>query len=107
VTRSRAELIARTETGRAASALTQARAEYIGSPGYLWRNANDYKVRPEIGIKHFAKLNTLAKGSHRKLEGTFHRWDDPPIAGVNGERAHPGSIYNCRCWAEPVLPQRY
>jgi SPP1 gp7 family putative phage head morphogenesis protein len=107
VTKARANLIARTETSRTATALAQARAEHIGSPGYIWRNSQDYKVRPELGIKHFAQLNTLAMGSHRKLEGTFHRWDTPPIAGTRGERAHPGGIYNCRCYPEPVIPNGY
>lgn len=107
VTKARANLIARTETSRAATAMTQARAEHIGSAGYIWRNANDYKVRPELGIKGFAKLNTLKMGSHRKLEGTFHAWNDPPIADPSGIRAHPGTIWNCRCWAEPVLPDKF
>lgn len=107
VTKARANTIARTETSRAATALTQVRAEYIGSPGYIWHNARDYKVRPELGIKHFAELNTLAMGSHRKLEGTFHKWTEPPIADPTGIRAHPGSIWNCRCYPEPVLGSAY
>ena len=107
VTKSRAETIARTEAGRASISFTQARAQFIGSEGYIWRTAGDYKVRPEIGIAHFAQLNTLARGSHRKLEGTFHKWTEPPIAGQRGERAHPGAIYNCRCFAEVVIPERF
>jgi SPP1 gp7 family putative phage head morphogenesis protein len=90
VSESHAMLIARTETGRTTSALTQARALHIGSEGYIWRTAMDADVRLE----------------HKKLEGTFHRWDAPPIAGENGERSHPGAIYNCRCFPEPVLPDR-
>lgn len=89
VTDSRAKLIARTETGRAASALTQARAEVIGSEGYIWRTAEDSDVR---------KL-------HKKLNGRFFRWDQPPVTGENGERSHPGAIYNCRCYPEPVIPE--
>lgn len=107
VTKSRANLIAATETSRAATAITQARAEYVGSPGYIWHNSQDFKVRPQIGIRNFALLNTLPMGSHRKLEGTFHGWNDPPIVDPTGIRAHPGSIWNCRCWAEPVLGPAY
>lgn len=107
VARSRAELIARTEVGRAATTFQQARAKAIGSEGYIWRAVMDYKTRPELGIHNFAKLNTLEMGSHRKLDGTFHKWDEPPIAGARGEHAHPGAIYNCRCYAEPVLPTTY
>lgn len=104
VTRARANLIARTTTSTAATSITQARAEFIGSPGYVWTSAEDYLVRPEIGIKHFAQLNKLAMGSHRKLNGTFHGWNDPPIADPTGIRAHPGQIWNCRCYPSPVLP---
>lgn len=104
VTVGRAQLIARTEVARAQSNFTEARAKHIGSKGYIWRTVGDSDVRPHIGIANFHKLNTLAHGSHRKLEGTYHTWDKPPIAGPKGERAHPGCIYNCRCFAEPVLP---
>jgi F like protein len=107
VTKSRAMLIARTETARAASGLTQARAVAIGSTHYVWRSMEDSDVRPRLGIKHFAQLNTLAHGSHRKLNGTIQSWSSPPIAGVNGERAHPGGIYRCRCYPEPILPSQY
>lgn len=90
VTKSRALLIARTESAKASSALTQARAEFVGSEGYIWRTAGDSDVRP----------------LHRKLEGKYFRWDDPPVIGENGERGHPGTIYNCRCFSEPILPDK-
>lgn len=89
VARSRAELIARTETARASSGLVEARARHVGSEGYVWRTAEDLDVR---------KL-------HRQHAGKFFRWDDPPIAGSSGERAHAGQIYNCRCYPEPVIPE--
>jgi SPP1 gp7 family putative phage head morphogenesis protein len=86
-TKSRANTIARTETSRAATTLTEARAVHIGSPGYWWRTAKDRDVRL----------------LHRELEGQFILWSRPPIAGSQGERAHAGAIYNCRCWPEPVI----
>jgi len=107
VSKSKAELIARTEVGRAAATFQQVRAQAIGSEEYVWRSAGDYKVRPEVGIKNFARLNTLQMGSHRKLTGRTFRWDDPPIIGTRGERGPPGTIYNCRCVAEPILPSSY
>lgn len=88
VTQSRAMLIARTETSRTATAMTESRAVYVGSEGYFWRTVGDSDVRP----------------LHRKLNGHFFKWDEPPVAGENGERSHPGAIYNCRCYPEPVLP---
>jgi SPP1 gp7 family putative phage head morphogenesis protein len=90
-TKARANLIARTEIGRARAELTRARAEHVGSAGYTWRTARDSDVRP----------------LHRKLEGTWHAWGDPPVAGERGERAHPGSIYNCRCWPEVDVPAEW
>jgi SPP1 gp7 family putative phage head morphogenesis protein len=88
VTSNRAKMIARTEVARTASLLTETRAKYIGSTGYIWRTSMDADVRDE----------------HKKLEGKVIAWDDPPVAGSNGERAHAGQIYNCRCWPEPILP---
>ena len=91
-TKSRANLIARTEISRAQSNFTQARAENFGSQGYIWRTSEDSDVRSD----------------HKELNGTFHKWDDPPIADQRAEvRAHPGCIYNCRCYAEPVVPDDY
>jgi uncharacterized protein with gpF-like domain len=104
ITVSRANTIARTETSRAASVLLQVRAEHLGSDGYQWVSVGDMETRPAIGTKHFAELNTLAKGSHRKLNGTVHKWNEPPIAAPNGTRAHPGQLWNCRCFAIPILP---
>lgn len=88
VTKGRANLIARTEVARTASALTQARATHIGSEGYIWRTSGDSDVRPE----------------HRKLNGKFFRWDDPPRAGTNGMKYHAGQGPNCRCYPEVVIP---
>ena len=88
VTKSRAMTIARTETSRTASLLLEARAQSIGSTHFRWWTVHDSDVRPE----------------HRRLHGKMFRWDDPPIIGTKGERGTPGTIYNCRCWAEPILP---
>lgn len=88
VTKSRANLIARTETSRAQGALTQVRAEAIGSDSYIWRTAEDEDVRP----------------SHRKLDGKVFKWSDPPECDP-GIRANPGGSYNCRCIAIPIIPE--
>lgn len=87
VARGKADLIARTEVGRCSSVLTQSRAEYVGSPGYIWRTVRDNDVRKE----------------HKHLEGTFHKWTQPPVAGTKGMRYHAGAGPNCRCYPEPVL----
>jgi SPP1 gp7 family putative phage head morphogenesis protein len=101
VTQARARLIARTEVSRTASLLTQSRATSVGSEGYIWRTVGDSDVRPALTLS--ASQRARFVGSHRKLEGKFIRWDNPPVSGQRGERAHAGQIYNCRCWPEPVI----
>lgn len=88
VTIARANLIARTETARTASALQTARAKHIGATHFVWHTARDWRVRP----------------LHKKLEGRTFAFDDPPIIGENGQTGLPGTIFNCRCFATPVLP---
>ncbi len=94
VTAARATLIARTETSRTAALLTETRAQHVGSTHYRWMTAGDADVRP----------------SHRALHGKIFRWDEPPEV-TEGEgrsariyRFNPGGIFNCRCWAYPLLP---
>jgi SPP1 gp7 family putative phage head morphogenesis protein len=86
VSKSRANLIARTEVARAASGLVQARATHVGSEGYVWRTANDRDVRK----------------SHKGMSGKFVRWDSPPV--LDKMRGHAGQFPNCRCYPEPVVP---
>ena len=86
VTKSRAELIARTEVGRASTVLTQVRAQAIGSDGYVWSGTLDGDERQ----------------SHRAMEGKFVRWDSPPT--LDGLTGHAGSLPNCRCVCLPVVP---
>lgn len=86
VTKSRADLIARTEVGRTSTLLTQARAEHVGSEGYKWITAGDSDVR----------------ASHKAMNGKFVQWDSPPT--LDGLTGHAGALPNCRCYCEPVLP---
>ncbi|HEN3430368.1 TPA: minor capsid protein [Yersinia enterocolitica] len=87
VAQSRANLIARTEIGRASQALTQARALSVGSDGYIWRTAEDGDVRH----------------SHAKMEGKFVAWTNPPT--LDGMTGHAGALPNCRCYCEVVIPE--
>ncbi len=94
VTVNRATLIARTETAKAQSAIVQARASYIGADRYYWRSARDSVVRE----------------AHKDLDrrsraGESFAWDDPPVAEAGGDRHHPGQFPNCRCYAEPIIPE--
>lgn len=86
VTASRATLIARTESAKASSVLTQARAVSIGSDSYIWRTTEDGDVRE----------------SHAEMEGEVVQWSQPPTLS-DGTTTHAGQIYNCRCFAEPIF----
>jgi SPP1 gp7 family putative phage head morphogenesis protein len=93
--KSRIHLIARTETAKAETAITQARAENIGVDWYEWRTSEDGRVRK----------------SHRKMDGVLCAFSDPPspeqLTGEPSAGAYPpGGIYNCRCLALPVIDIR-
>ena len=87
-----ARLISRTEGAKAMSALTQARAESTGHDWYIWHTSKDGRVRD----------------SHRNMNDVLCRFSDPPSPEkLVGEKdvGHygPGDIYNCRCYAAPVI----
>jgi SPP1 gp7 family putative phage head morphogenesis protein len=86
VTESRAKLIARTEVARTASGLTMARAQHVGITHYIWRSSKDGSVRE----------------SHKKMDGAIIPFDQPPEVEP-GEKYHAGMIYNCRCYAQPLI----
>lgn len=90
VSASRAKLIARTEVARTASILVQTRAEYVGSEAYVWRTTGDSMVR-EL---------------HRKMEGKVVYWNDPPQMEPSLGSYHAGQGPNCRCFPEPLIPDR-
>lgn len=91
--RASAKLIARTETGKTMEALTRARSENLGINWYVWRTAEDGdRVRP----------------SHRNMNGVLVRFDDPPspealIGESSVGKYNAGGIWNCRCYAEPLI----
>jgi SPP1 gp7 family putative phage head morphogenesis protein len=90
--RARAELIARTETSKASSALTEARCEELDIQWYVWRTSKDQRVRD----------------SHSLMDGVLVAWNDPPSPEtLNKERGygkyHAGNTFNCRCYPEPLI----
>lgn len=86
VTERRARFIARDQVAKLNGQLTENRQTELGIDEYIWRTSRDERVRE----------------SHRALEGTRHKWDEPPV--VDGQAVHPGESYNCRCSSEPVIP---
>jgi SPP1 gp7 family putative phage head morphogenesis protein len=89
VSKSSAMRLARTGVSSTATLLTKARAEHIGSEGYIWRTSRDADVRK----------------SHREMEGKFVPWKSPPT--LDGFTAHVGQFANCRCFPEPQIPERF
>lgn len=86
-------LLARTETAKAETAVTQARAESLGIGYYEWRTSEDGRVR----------------FSHKKMDGVLCKFSDAPapeaLAGEKSTLGHyaPGGCPNCRCLALPLV----
>lgn len=92
MTESHARLIARTETSKASTALTQVRASEAGLEWYVWRTSEDARVR----------------SAHAHMDGVVIPWSEAPAPEeLNGEKSqgnyHAGNIYNCRCYPEPLI----
>lgn len=62
--------------------VNELRQRGLGIQLYIWRSRDDGKVR----------------SAHAAHDDQIFSWDNPPEGG------HPGQAFNCRCVAEPVLP---
>ena len=92
LTEARAKLIARTETSKAHTALTEARSLSLNIPAYVWRTSKDERVRD----------------SHKHMEGVVIFWNDPPnpeklIGKKSYGNYHAGNIFNDRCYPSPII----
>ena len=101
----RARIIARDQTAKLNSALTQGRMADAGIETYIWSTSEDERVRGNP-----TGLYPKALPSHYVMNGKVCRWDDPTVWLENGEwvkRAgdapyfHPGMAIMCRCVAIP------
>jgi len=91
VSEGRARVLARDQIGKFNANLTEKRQTNLGITEYTWRTSKDGRVRDR----------------HEHLEGTKHKWSEPPITVTTGKRAgernHPGEDIQCRCYAEPDI----
>lgn len=88
--KSRAELTARDQTLKLYGQIQEERQTRAGIKQYIWTTSLDERVRED----------------HANLDGALIDWDDPPIVDTRtGRRGHPGSDFQCRCTAVPVLPE--
>ena len=113
----RAALIARDQTSKLYGTLTKKRQENAGLLWYVWRTAEDERVRGDPGGNY-----PDARPSHFCLNGKVCRWDDATVYADSVEEAkkgnwkarknmpegpgvelHPGEDINCRCYAEGVF----
>ena len=78
----KAKLIARDQTSKINSALTQQRQQALGVTEYVWRTSSDERVRE----------------SHKRNNGKTFRWNKPPKG-----TGHPGHDIQCRCVAQPII----
>jgi SPP1 gp7 family putative phage head morphogenesis protein len=90
--RSRTNLISRTETAKASSALTQARCERLSIEWYQWESSKDQRTRE----------------SHKNMHGVIVPWSQAPspevLVSEKSQGAYQaGEIYNCRCLVIPIL----
>jgi SPP1 gp7 family putative phage head morphogenesis protein len=83
VSESTATLIARTEVARANASFTQARAQAVGAPGYIWRTTMDGAERD----------------SHAKMNGKYVEYSKEPHL-IDGTTGHAGTFPNCRCYQD-------
>ena len=81
-TTKRARLIARDQSSKINSALSQQRQQNLGVEEYIWVTADDGRVRE----------------THKQNNGKRFRWDDPPK-----KTGHPGNDIQCRCVARPII----
>jgi SPP1 gp7 family putative phage head morphogenesis protein len=81
VSESRANLIARDQTGKLYGDLNRVRQTDLGITRYTWRTMRDNRVRDE----------------HEERDGEVFEWDGPP------EDGNPGEPIQCRCYAEPDI----
>lgn len=89
VTKSKANLLARDQVLKLNGQITQSRQVNAGITKYIWRTSGDERVRE----------------SHVALDGTTQSWDNPPVISDDGRTGHPGDDYQCRCTADPILPE--
>lgn len=102
----RAKIIARDQTAKLNSDLTQGRMADAGLETYIWDTAQDERVRGNPGGKYADALP-----SHWVMQGKICRWDNPAVCqNEQGEwvsrppeapTTHPGVAIMCRCVAIP------
>lgn len=86
----KARLIARTETAKLQSAITENRATNLGSVVYEWVASHDRRTRE----------------SHKEMDGVIVFWrPDAQKPLRDNMRGNAGEFPNCRCYGAPILDE--
>jgi SPP1 gp7 family putative phage head morphogenesis protein len=86
VSRNRGKMIARDQAYKFHAQTIEEWSRAAGSEEYLWAAHKDERTRP----------------GHARLDGTRHRYDNPPNTGRLEGFNRPGQAANCRCRMVPV-----
>ena len=79
ISRARARVIARDQTGKLYGQVNRTRQKNMGVTHYVWNDVGDRRVR----------------ATHAANHGDRFAWDNPPATG------HPGHEVQCRCYGDP------
>ena len=87
-------LIARTQYSKTLTAINETRSTSVGIKAYVWHSVGGPRVRD----------------SHKFMDDVICFWSEPPcpeqLAKIPMKEYsfyHPGGIYNCRRYSEPIL----
>jgi len=86
----KAKLIARTESAKLQTAITENNSKDLGSVCYRWRASNDKRTRP----------------SHKAMNNVIVFWrkdDEKPI--LDNMQGNAGEFPNCRCDTQPIFDE--
>ena len=85
----RARLIAQLETAKISATIQTERMKSAGVSKFRWRHSGGGAEPREL---------------HLEYDGQVFEVDNPPIIDERtGQRGMPGTIWNCKCYAEPVI----
>lgn len=90
VTERKAKFLARQETQLLVAQLKETRYKDAGVDEYEWQCVKGTAAHP---VRHM----------HEQLNGKRFRFSAPPITNPQGEHNNPGTDYNCRCAARPII----
>lgn len=97
-TKAKEKLIARTESAKAKAALKEARAKSIGVYWYVWHSTDDQRTRPAHAFMNNVICNYEHNPSPEELAKKYGKYE-----GKSYGEYTPGGIFNCRCFAEPII----